>query len=77
MQTIKVECLDHFVVLGERHLNHVVREFTSYYHELQPHQGLGNVQPVRGAPAEPIEGGTMFCEERLGGLLKHYVRRAA
>jgi putative transposase len=30
VQTLKVECLDHFVVLGERHLNHIVREFVTY-----------------------------------------------
>jgi putative transposase len=77
VQTLKVECLDHFVVLGERHLNHLVREFVEYYHELRPHQALENLPPVRGTPTESIEVGEIVCEERLGGLLKHYVRRAA
>jgi putative transposase len=77
VQTLKVECLDHFVVLGERHLNHIVREFTAYYHSERPHQALGNEPLLKLPPAEPILGGEIVCEERLGGLLKHYVRRAA
>lgn len=60
MQTIKTECLDRFVVLGEAHLRHIVREFLAYYHEERPHQarenlplgqssaGDGGATPVRG-----------------------------
>jgi putative transposase len=77
VQTLKVECLDHFVVLGERHLNHIVQEFVTYYHELRPHQALGNAPPLRTGPPELIAGGEIVCEERLGGLLNHYVHRAA
>ena len=47
IQTIQQECLDHFVVLGEKHLNHVVSEFLRHYHAERPHQGIGNV-PVSG-----------------------------
>jgi putative transposase len=43
MQTIKQECLDHFVVFGSRHMDVLCQEFKVYYHEEQPHQGLGNV----------------------------------
>jgi putative transposase len=45
IQTIQQECLDHFVVVGESHLYHIVREFLRYYHEEPPHEGLGNVPP--------------------------------
>ena len=27
VQTIQAECLDHFVVRGEKHLNHIVSEY--------------------------------------------------
>jgi putative transposase len=77
VQTLKVECLDHFVVLGERHLNQIVAQFVDYYHHCRPHQSLGNRPPLRTGPPELIAGGEIVCEERLGGLLKHYVRRAA
>jgi hypothetical protein len=74
IQTIQQECLDHFVVLGEKHLNHVVSEFVKYYHEERPHQGIGNV-PVSGMAEHKGGGGEIVCRERLGGLLKHYERR--
>jgi hypothetical protein len=79
IQTIQVECLDHFVVLGEAHLNHLVAEYVEHYHAERPHQGLGNNVPI---PARPPDddvptGRQVLCHERLGGLLKHYERRAA
>jgi hypothetical protein len=58
------------------HLNHIVREFAAYYHSERPHQALGNEPLLKLSAAEPIPGGEIVCEERLGGLLKHYVRRA-
>jgi putative transposase len=82
IQTIQVECLDHFVVIGEKHLNYIVREFLRYYHTLRPHQGVGNVTldlaTTKDPPLEtvPITTGEIVCDEWLGGLLKSY-RRAA
>lgn len=79
IQTLGQECLDHFVVLGQRHLDRIVEEFVRYYHELRPHQSLDN-EPPQGrkdpdgstSPAQDI-----VCHEFLAGLLKHYERRAA
>jgi hypothetical protein len=39
IQSIQVECLDHFMVLRTAHLNHLVEEFVAHYHEERPHQG--------------------------------------
>ena len=36
-QTIQQKCLDHFVVLGEKHLRHLIQEFVTYYNEQRPH----------------------------------------
>jgi putative transposase len=74
VQTIKQECLDHFVVVSEAHLNYIVREFVQYYHEERPHQSLANA-PLSGLPL--AGNGEIVCRHRLGGLLKHYERRAA
>ena len=46
VQRIKQECLDHFLVLGERHLRHLIREYLIHYHEERPHQGLGGMAPT-------------------------------
>lgn len=75
VQTLKHECLNHFIVFGERHLAHLVDEFVEYYHRVRPHQGIGNTTPIRSTRASPRDG-PVECESRLGGVLKHYCRAA-
>jgi len=82
VQTLKQECLDHFVFLGRKHLDHVVKEFLIHYHTERPHQAIGNrrIMDTRSAPAaraSPYRLRHLDCEERLGGLLKHYRWRKA
>ncbi|QNN23304.1 transposase family protein [Planctomycetales bacterium ZRK34] len=43
VQSLKHECLNHFIVFGERHLQRLVNEYVDYYNVLRPHQGVGNV----------------------------------
>jgi putative transposase len=84
VQTLRTECLDHFLILGESHLRHVVKEFVQHYNLERPHQGRGNV-PLPDAqtndggkpPTVKLATGEVHCKERLGGLLKHYHRAAA
>lgn len=81
VQRVKRECLDWFLVFGERHLRHILTCWLEYYNNFRPHQGLGNV-PI-GAPLPEFESVEFFqrkdiiCHESLGGLLKHYERKAA
>jgi putative transposase len=42
VQSVKLECLNHFVLFGEEHLRLVLREFEGFYNERRPHQALGN-----------------------------------
>ena len=79
-QTLQIECLDHFVVLGEKHLQYLVREFESYYNDQRPHSSRGNLPLSMDKPPDEVEclgPGDVVCRERLGGLLKHYERKAA
>ena len=71
--TIKRECLDHFVVLGEQHLRHLVSEYVKYYNSVRPHGLIGG--PLDELPV--VAQGEVCCEEKLGGLLKHYYRKTA
>jgi putative transposase len=78
--SIRRECLDHFVVLGEGHLRHLVLEYAAYYNEARPHQGVGNVPLMGATPVEEADVLSLVevrCAERLGGLLRHYFRPAA
>jgi putative transposase len=79
VQCVKVECLDRIIVFGEGHLRYLLDEFVTHYHQCRPHQGIDNVTPAGPAPPEPapLDPRHVVCQERLGGLLKHYARRAA
>jgi putative transposase len=81
VQRTKHEVLHHFIVFGEKHLRLVLREWLAYYHTARPHQGLGNVTiSGRLPPADAIKSlrlKDIVCHESLGGLLKHYERKAA
>jgi hypothetical protein len=66
VESVKSECLERMVLLGERHLRAAVRAFMDHYHEERPHQGLGNTLI---APKTTLIGtGPIECRERLGGL---------
>ncbi len=73
--SIRSECLDQIIPLGERHLRKAVREYTEHYHVERNHQGLSN-ELIETPCEEPNMDGTVECQERLGGALKYY-RRAA
>jgi len=78
IQTLKHECLNHFVILGHKHLNYLVATFVDYYHTQRPHQGKDNEPLLKLANApHPDSSSEVLCEERLGGLIKHYYRKAA
>jgi hypothetical protein len=63
------------------HLDYIVRCFVTYHNTVRPHQGLGNVPiPGRGkeqvAPDDTEPLGKVGCQEWLGGVLKHFYRKA-
>jgi putative transposase len=80
IQSLQREALDYFIVFGEKHFDYLITEFVEHYHSERPHQAMGH-QPLTGEWPEPEEpppdGVDVVCRERLGGVLKHYHRRAA
>jgi transposase InsO family protein len=73
VRSIKEECLDRMIPLGERHFRRAVTEFVAHDHRERNHQGLANAL-IEGAPT--TSGGRVHRHQRLGGLLNYY-RRAA
>jgi len=73
--SVKSECLDRIVPLGERHLRRAVSEFVAHYHGERNHQGLEN-RLIEG-PLPANSNGRVVRRERLGGLLSFYHRAAA
>ncbi len=45
--SVRRECLDHILVLGERHLHRVIKEYVEYFNQSRPHQGIGQRIPER------------------------------
>jgi hypothetical protein len=52
--TLRRECLDHMLILGERHLGQVLAEFARHYNEHCPHQGLQQEPPL-GRPSRAVD----------------------
>jgi transposase InsO family protein len=76
VRSIKSECLAQLIPLGERHLRKAVKEYTEHYHFERNHQGLSN-ELIEKLSDEPNTDGAVECQERLGGVLNYYYRRAA
>ena len=75
VRSIKEECLNRIVPLGETHLRTVVREYMVHYHEERNHQGLANRLIKPSADVVPLRG-AVRRRERVGGLLNYYYREA-
>jgi hypothetical protein len=79
-QSLKVECLDRMLALGETHFNFLVSEYVAHYLTERPHQGVGNRPlPDVGSPDSqllPFPESGVVCHTRIGGLLKSYARAA-
>ena len=74
VRSIKEECLDRMIPMGERHFRRAVREFVAHYHGERNHQGLQN-RLITGAAAIGTVG-RVRRRSRLGGLLNYYERAA-
>ena len=72
--SIKEECLDRVIPLGERHFRRAITEFIEHYHLERNHQGLDN-RLITGTPAADAAG-RVRQRSRLGGLLNYYERAA-
>jgi hypothetical protein len=46
VRTVRSECLDHPLIVNERHLERVLRSYASHYNGHRPHQGLSQEIPA-------------------------------
>ena len=75
IRTIREDCLDHVIVLGESHLRWVLGEFVKYYNSRRPHRSL-DMRPPDG-PVGGAREGEVCRRQVLGGLINDYYREAA
>jgi transposase InsO family protein len=69
--SIRRECVDHVIALGEQHLCQVVKSYASYYNTARTHRALAKDAPV----SRPIQRiGRIVSHALVGGLHHQYVR---
>ena len=74
--SIRRECLDHVIVLGEAHLKHILTRYFQYYHESRCHLALDRNSP-RPRQVEAPDRGAVISIPQVGGLHHRYTRCAA
>ncbi|MGB3049431.1 MAG: integrase core domain-containing protein [Polyangiales bacterium] len=74
--TIRRDCLDHVIVLGEQHLRRILRKYLEYYHGSRTHLALDKDAPEP-RKRESTDGGNVIALPMVGGLHHRYTRRAA
>ena len=71
--TLRRECLDHMIVVNERHLARVLREYVEHYNAMRPHRALGLDSPHGRAPQKkPGDSAEVVRHQVLGGLQSEY-----
>jgi putative transposase len=73
---VRRECLDHVMVLSERHLKRLLQQCVNYYHGWRTHLSLAMDCPVS-RPIHLPEQGRVIALPEVGGLHHHYERQAA
>jgi transposase InsO family protein len=69
--SIRRECLDHVIVLGELHLRRILKSYADYYNDIRTHRSLHKDAPISRSVQRT---GLLSSLAILGGLHHHYVR---
>jgi putative transposase len=77
VRTVRAECLDWLLILGRRHIESVLRIYTTHYNRERPHRGLALLSPEETNAARSPSGGEIKRRDRVGGLIREYHRAAA
>jgi transposase InsO family protein len=69
--SIRRECVDHVIALGEAHLRRILQAYARYYNDLRTHRSLDKDAPF----SRPVQRtGSITSQALLGGLHHQYVR---
>ncbi len=76
VRSIKDECLNRMIFVGQASLRQAVDEYMAHYHGERNRQGLEN-RLIRAPVVAAANDGAIHCHPRLGGTLNFYYRKAA
>jgi putative transposase len=72
VRTVRADCLDRILILGRRHLEHVLRVYRRHYNEHRPHRAL-RLQPPDSRDPTPLNAADRLRRrDLLGGLIHEY-----
>ena len=71
VRTVRGECFDRMLILGQGHLERVLREYVDHYNRQRPHRGLG-LQVPTGEPPVAYSPLHIRRHDVLGGLIHEY-----
>ncbi len=72
VRTLRADCLDRILILGRRHLEHVLRVYRRHYNEHRPHRAL-DLLPPNGRDPTPLDApNRLQRRDLLGGLIHEY-----
>ncbi len=79
IETIKLQCLNKFIVFGKKHLDYLTVEFTGYYNTKRSHMERDHLPPIREEPGEvaTISIDQIEVKKYVGGLIKSFERKVA
>jgi putative transposase len=72
IRTVRAECLDWLLIVGRRHLEHVLRTYATHYNRERPHRALALVPPEATSGGDPPTAPTIERHDLLGGLIHEY-----
>ncbi len=72
VRTVRADCLDRILILGRRHLEHVLRVYRRHYNQHRPHRALELLPPARRAPIPSVAPDHLHRHDLLGGLIHEY-----
>ena len=72
--SVRRECLDRLLILGRRHLHHVLTTYALHYNEHRPHRALGQRAPLSDDQplADVLDLDRLRRRDLLGGLIHEY-----
>jgi putative transposase len=70
--SVRRECLDHLLILGEQHLARVIKAYVHYFNKARPHQGINQQLPVTPLSTSPALATHVIRLPVLGGLHHDY-----
>jgi hypothetical protein len=72
VRTIRADCLDRILIVGRRHLEHVLRVYGRHYNEHTPHHAVNLLPPSGRDPTPQNALSRLQRRDLLGGLIHGY-----